>query len=130
MVLPKVLPLTPEGFISEGSGENLFIIKDNKIYSPGLGNSILPGITRDSVIQLLTEKGWTVTEGNLPRELLYLADEVFMTGTAAEITPVSQIDHYKIGDGKRGPITEEVQAQFFDILQGRKADTYHWLTKV
>jgi branched-chain amino acid aminotransferase len=116
-----------DGTISEGAGENLFIIRDGVIYTPGLANSILQGITRDSVVTLARAHGFEVREQPLPREFLYLADEIFMTGTAAEITPVRSVDKIAVGTGKRGPITEAIQTAFFGLFTGKTADKWGWL---
>ena len=116
------------GYVSEGSGENIFIIIDGEIYTPPLGNSILSGITRQYAITLAEEKGYTVTNMQIPREMLYMADEIFFTGTAAEITPVKNVDGRVIGSGSRGPITKELQDAFFGILRGEQEDRYGWLT--
>ena len=124
------IALDINGYVSEGSGENIFIIRDGIIYTPPLASSILGGITRDSVITLARDLGYTVKEEMLPRELLYIADEVFFTGTAAEITPIRSIDHITIGNGCRGPITERLQAQFFGIVSGAVQDRHGWLTPV
>ena len=121
--------LNTEGYVAEGSGENLFVVKDGTLYTAPAGLSILPGITRDSVITLAEERGYTVKETKLPREALLTADELFFTGTAAEITPIRTVDDYTIGRGKRGPITKELQDAFFDILHGGN-DPYDWLTFV
>ena len=124
------IALDPMGLLSEGSGQNLFLVRDRIIYTPALSNSILPGITRDVVITLARDLGLTVREEMLPREALYIADEVFFTGTAAEISPVRSIDKITIGVGKRGPVTEAVQRRFFDVINGRVPDTRRWLTYV
>ena len=116
-----------DGTVSEGAGENLFLVRDGVIYTPGLANAILQGITRDSVIQLAKAHGFEVREQALPREFLYLADEMFLTGTAAEITPVRSVDHIKIGAGKRGPITEVLQSAFFGLFTGKTPDKWGWL---
>jgi len=116
-----------DGTVSEGAGENLFVIRDDVIYTPGLANSILQGITRDSVITLARAHGFEVCEQPLPREFLYLADEIFMTGTAAEITPVRSVDKITVGPGKRGPITEAIQTAFFGLFTGKTADKWGWL---
>lgn len=116
-----------DGTVSEGAGENLFVIRDGVIYTPGLANSILQGITRDSVITLARAHGFEVCEQPLPREFLYLADEIFMTGTAAEITPVRSVDKITVGAGKRGPITEAIQTAFFGLFTGKTADKWGWL---
>lgn len=121
--------LNTEGFIAEGSGENLFLIRDGKLYTAPVGLSILPGITRDAIITLARERGYTVEEKMIPREALYIADELFFTGTAAEVTPIRAVDHYTIGEGKRGPITAELQEAFFDVVK-RGNDPHGWLTMV
>lgn len=118
------------GYIAEGSGENIFVVKDGMLYTTPFSDSILPGITRHSVTRIAKEYGIEIKENRIPREFLYLADEIFMVGTAAEITPVVQIDQYKIGDGKRGPITKLLQDGFFGIVTGVKPDAYNWLTVV
>ncbi|TDI86854.1 MAG: branched-chain amino acid transaminase [Caldithrix sp.] len=122
--------LDANGHVSEGSGENIFIIRDNRIYTPPLASSILPGITRDCVIKLAEDFGYKVEETVIPRELLYIADEVFFTGSAAEVSPIKSIDRIPIGEGRRGPITEKIQKQFFGILTGEFEDKYGWLTPV
>ena len=119
--------LDSSGMVSEGSGENIFLVRDRIIYTPPVGGSILGGITRDSVITLASKIGIRVVEQSIPREMLYIADEVFFTGTAAEITPVASIDHVKIGNGSRGPITEKLQKAFFSIVTGEADDRYDWL---
>ncbi|MFO7698138.1 MAG: branched-chain amino acid transaminase [Anaerolineae bacterium] len=118
------------GYVSEGSGENIFVVRDGVLYTPSTGNSILGGITRDSVITLARELGYSVVETQIAREQLYSADEIFFAGTAAEISPVRSVDHITIGAGRRGPITAALQTAFFDIVEGRTADRYNWLTPV
>ena len=118
------------GNVSEGSGQNIFIARDGLIYTPPLGSSILGGITRDSVIALARDLGYTVAESIVPREALYTADEVFAVGTAAEVTPIRSIDKITIGSGRRGPITEALQRAFFDTINGAVPDTHGWLTYV
>jgi branched-chain amino acid aminotransferase len=122
--------LDVQGFVSEGSGENIFVVIDGKIYTPPVGNSILVGITRGFAITLAGEKGYPVIEQQIPREMLYIADEVFFTGTAAEITPIKSIDGTQVGRGSRGPITAEIQSEFFAILTGEVPDRHGWLTPV
>jgi branched-chain amino acid aminotransferase len=122
--------LTPDGIVSEGAGENLFLLKDGVLYTPALAHSALGGITRDCVIRLAHDKGMDVRETAIPRELLYLADELFMTGTAAEITPVRSVDRISVGNGKRGPVTESLQAAFFGLFSGKTPDKYGWLDPV
>jgi branched-chain amino acid aminotransferase len=124
------IALNIRGHISEGSGENLFLVKDGVVLTPPLSSSILPGITRDSVMKLFHEMGVRCVEETIPRELLYIADEVFFTGSAAEVTPIRSIDKIAIGNGKRGPVTEKVQKAFFDVIDGRREDVHHWLTLV
>jgi branched-chain amino acid aminotransferase len=116
------------GNVSEGSGENIFMIHHEKIYTPPLACSVLPGITRDSVLTLAEEEGYTVVEQPIAREALYIADEVFFTGTAAEITPIRSLDRIPIGKGQPGPITRRLQERFLAIAQGRAEDKYGWLT--
>jgi branched-chain amino acid aminotransferase len=119
--------LSTNGDVSEGAGENLFLIRDGVIYTPAVANSILQGITRDTVIQLARAHGFEVREQTIPRELLYLADEIFLTGTAAEVTPVRSVDRINIGAGKRGPITEVIQSAFFGLFTGKTPDKHGWL---
>lgn len=118
------------GHVSEGSGENIFVIRDGKLVTPPLSASILAGLTRDSVIKLAREMGYEVIEEDIPRELLYLADEVFFTGSAAEVTPIATIDRLPIGEGKCGPITRKLQKALFAILEGHAEDRFGWLTYV
>jgi branched-chain amino acid aminotransferase len=118
------------GMVSEGSGENIFVVHKGKIITPPLCVSVLPGITRDSVIRLARDLGYELIEQGVPRELLYIADEVFFTGSAAEITPLRSIDKIVVGEGKRGPVTAALQKAYFDIIEGRVPDKYGWLTKV
>ena len=124
------IALDTNGYVSEGSGENIFVVMKGSIYTPPLGNSALPGITRDSVTTICRELGISITEQVLPREMLYIADEVFFSGTAAEITPIRSIDRVKVGAGSRGPITQRVQEEFFAITSGKKADGHGWLSPV
>jgi branched-chain amino acid aminotransferase len=124
------IALDVHGYVSEGSGENIFVIIKGKIYTPPLSNSILGGITRDCAMRIAEELGYTVVESVIPREMLYMADEIFFTGTAAEITPVRSVDRMPVGAGKRGPITERIQSRFFGIVEGELPDTYNWLTPV
>ncbi|EFO79405.1 branched-chain amino acid aminotransferase [Oscillochloris trichoides DG-6] len=121
------IALDTNGQVSEGSGENLFVVRDGVVYTPPAGSSILTGITRDSVITLLGDLGIEVREQVIPREMLYIADELFFTGTAAEITPIRSVDRITVGAGRRGPITEQVQSTFFRIVHGEQADTHGWL---
>ncbi|MDR0910978.1 MAG: branched-chain amino acid transaminase [Methanobrevibacter sp.] len=124
------LMLDTQGFVGEGSGENLFLIKDSVIYTPSLSSSILKGITRDSIIQIAKKLGYEVIENKIPREAIYLADELFFTGTAAELTPIRSVDKITIGSGKRGLITKKIQEEFFKILEGKTEDEYNWLSSV
>ncbi len=116
------------GYVSEGSGENIFMVKNGVIYTPPTTSAILPGITRHSVFVIARDLGIRIEKHILPRESLYIADEVFLTGTAAEITPVTKIDDIVIGNGKRGPVTQKIQKRFFDIVNGTAEDTHNWLT--
>jgi branched-chain amino acid aminotransferase len=118
------------GYVSEGSGENIFVVLDGKIYTPPMGNSILTGITRHFAITLAKELGYPVIEQQIPREMLYIADEIFFTGTAAEITPVKSVERIEIGSGSRGPITEKIQSEYFAIITGQVEDRHGWLTPV
>ncbi len=124
------IALNTSGSVSEGSGENIFIVLNGTIRTPPLSSSILPGITRDSVIQLAHENGMSVIEETIPREMLYIADEVFFTGSAAEITPIRSIDKITIGNGKRGPVTKILQDAFFSYVKGGKEDKFNWLTNI
>jgi branched-chain amino acid aminotransferase len=124
------IALATDGYVSEGSGENLFIIRNGVIHTPPLAASILGGITRASVMQLARDFGIQVVEEKIPREMLYVADELFFTGTAAEVTPIRSVDKVKVGPGKRGPITEKLQKAFMDIVNGRAEDKYGWFTAV
>lgn len=121
------IALDSMGFVSEGSGENIFAVRDGVIYTPFLDACILPGITRDTVIKLAREAGYEVREVMLPREFLYIADEVFFTGTAAEITPIKSIDKMPIGKGERGPVTKRLQEMFFSYINGEVPDKHGWL---
>jgi branched-chain amino acid aminotransferase len=122
--------LDESGLLSEGSGQNLFLVRDNVIFTPSLGSSVLQGITRDSVMLLAKDLGFELRETSIPREFLYLCDEAFFCGTAVEITPVRSFDKIQVGNGKRGPITEALQQRFFAILRGDYPDTHGWLTPV
>ncbi len=124
------IALDVSGYISEGPGENIFVVYDGVVYTPGAWQSILLGVTRDSVITLLKDMGVEVRFETISRDMLYLADEIFFTGTAAEITPVRSVDRLQVGAGKRGPITKAVQDQFFGITSGQLPDKYGWLTHV
>ncbi len=122
------IALDVHGWLSEGSGENLFLIRDGVIYTPPVTAALLPGITRDAVITLAQQLGYQVREQNLPREMLYLADELFFTGTAAEVTPIRSVDKLPVGSGKRGPITTAIQKAFFGLFSGETEDRWGWLT--
>ena len=118
------------GHVSEGSGENIFIVRNGKLVTPPFGSSILPGITRNTIIRLARERGIEVIEEEIPREALYIADEVFFTGSAAEVTPIRSIDGIQIGAGKAGPITKQMQTDYFGIFGDGFEDKYNWLTIV
>jgi branched-chain amino acid aminotransferase len=124
------IALDAEGKVSEGSGENIFVVRDGRIHTPPLASSVLPGITRDTVVTLARELGLPLVETVIPREMLYIADEVFFTGTAAEVTPVRSIDRIAVGSGRRGPVTEKLQKAFFEIVEGKTPDRFGWLTPV
>ena len=118
------------GFLSEGSGENLFVVRNDIVYTPPLSASVLPGITRDTVIRLLREDGIQVQEEDIPREILYVADELFFTGTATEVAPIRSVDKVMVGNGEAGELTRSVQKRFQEIVQGEVADSHGWLTIV
>ena len=124
------IALDSNGYVSEGSGENIFVVRDGRIYTPPLGASVLPGITRDAVLQLARELDIPVLETIIPREMLYIADEVFFSGTAAEITPIRSVDRIQVGQGRRGPVAEKLQKEFFAIVNGDKPDRHKWLSPV
>ena len=124
------IALNVSGHISEGSGENIFIVINGKIHTPPISSSILPGITRDTVICMAKDLGITLVEETIPREMLYIADEVFFTGSAAEITPIRSVDKISIGKGKRGPVVKRLQDEFFAYINGERKDKYRWLTYV
>jgi branched-chain amino acid aminotransferase len=125
------IALDVNGTVSEGSGENIFLIRGDVVYTPSLAHSVLPGITRDGVLKILEkEMKLTVRHQAVPREMLYLADEIFFTGTAAEVTPVASVDRLAVGTGKRGPITEAVQKRYLALVKGEAEDVYGWLTPV
>jgi len=121
------IALDTYGNLSEGSGQNIFIVREGVIYTPPVGNSVLWGITRDSVITIAHDLGFDVREETLPRETLYIADEVFFVGTAVEVTPIRSVDRIKVGRGRRGPVTEAIQQRFFQIVKGDAPDTHGWL---
>lgn len=124
------IALDTSGNLSEGSGQNLFVVRDGVIYTPPIANSVLWGITRDSVLTIAHDLGFEVREQALPRETLYIADEVFFAGTAVEVTPIRSVDKIKVGRGRRGPITEAIQQRFFQIVNGTAPDTHGWLQPV
>ncbi len=124
------IALNVRGHISEGSGENIFIVINGEIHTPPLSSSILPGITRDTVICMAKDLGFTLVEETIPREILYIAEEVFFTGSAAEITPIRSVDKITVGNGKRGPVVKRLQDEFFAYINGEKKDKYRWLTYV
>jgi branched-chain amino acid aminotransferase len=125
----EALLLDVDGFVAEGSGENIFIIRKGKMYTPDL-TSALEGITRDTIVQLASEIGLNVIEKRITRDEIYTADEAFFTGTAAEVTPIRELDNRTIGNGARGPITEKLQAMYFDVVHGRSAKHADWLTLI
>ncbi len=122
--------LAPDGTVSEGSGENLFVVKDQVLLTPALSHSVLGGLTRDTVMRLARERGIEVRECAIPRELLYIADEAFFTGTAVEITPICTVDRLTVGTGRRGPVTEVLQKAFFGLFSGATPDRWGWLDHV
>lgn len=124
------LALDVNGYLSEGAGENLFLVKNGVLFTPPATAAILPGITRDTIMTLARDLGYEVREQALPREALYVADEIFMTGTAAEVTPVRSVDRMKVGAGCRGPVTEQLQNAFFGLFNGKTEDKWGWLTPV
>jgi branched-chain amino acid aminotransferase len=124
------IALDVNGFVSEGSGENVFIVHREKLITAPLSNSVLPGITRDSIVQLAHDLDLQVLEQMIPREMLYIADEAFFTGTAAEVTPIRSVDKIKVGNGTMGPITRALQKEFYAIVRGEKPDRHNWLTPV
>lgn len=126
----EAIMLDYEGHVSEGSGENIFLVEGEKLYTPSMASSNLKGITRDSIMTLANDLDYEVVEETISRERLYFADEVFFTGTAAEVTPIRSIDRKTIGIGKRGPIAEKLQKTFFDIVEAKIDDKYGWLTYI
>lgn len=124
----EAILLDPQGYVSEGTGENLFVVHKGTLITPPLSSSILAGITRDTIMTLAREEGIPVVEERLTRDQLWLADECFLTGTAAEVTPVRECDHRTLGDGRRGPITTRLQARYFDVVRGRDDSHPEWLT--
>jgi branched-chain amino acid aminotransferase len=124
------IALSVDGNVSEGSGENVFVVRDGRLHTPPLGCSILDGITRRCVFTLAEELNLEVVQESIPRELLYVSDEVFFCGTAAEITPIRSVDRIVVGNGRRGPVTVRLMTAFFDIVEGRVPDRHGWLTAV
>jgi branched-chain amino acid aminotransferase len=122
--------LDASGFVSEGAGENLFVIKDGRVFTPDLSAGALNGITRNTVFAICKDLGLQVTEKRITRDEVYIADEAFFTGTAAEVTPIRELDRIELGSGSRGPITEKIQSAFFDIVNGRNPKYAEWLTAV
>jgi branched-chain amino acid aminotransferase len=118
------------GFVAEGSGENLFVVRDGVVYTPTMSSSILNGITRDCMIRIARDLGYAVSEQSIPREMLYVADEAFFSGTAAEVTPIRSVDRVEVGAGKPGPITLAIQEVYMGIATGKVPDRYGWLTRV
>jgi len=126
----EALLLDSAGFVSEGAGENVFLVKDGAIYTPDLSAGALNGITRNTVLHIAKDLGVEVVQKRITRDECYIADEMFFTGTAAEVTPIRELDRVQIGAGQRGPVTEKIQSAFFDIVNGRNAKYAHWLAKV
>jgi len=126
----EALLLDVSGFVSEGAGENIFVIKDGKVYTPDLSAGALNGITRNTVVHICQDLGLELVQKRITRDEIYISDEAFFTGTAAEVTPIRELDRVPIGAGSRGPITEKIQAAFFDIVNGRNPKYAHWLTLV
>ena len=126
----EAIMLDYEGHVSEGSGENIFLVEGEKLFTPAMSSSNLKGITRDSIMTIANDLGYEVVEEVISRERLYSANEVFFTGTAAEVTPIRSIDHRTIGIGKRGPISEKIQTAFFDIVEAKVEDKYGWLSYI
>ena len=126
----EAIMLDYEGHVSEGSGENIFLVEGEKLFTPAMSSSNLKGITRDSIMAIANDLGYEVVEEVISRERLYSANEVFFTGTAAEVTPIRSIDHRTIGIGKRGPISEKIQSAFFDIVEAKVEDKYGWLSYI
>ena len=124
------IALSSEGFVSEGAGENLFLVSKGNLYTPPLSASILGGLTRDLVMRLAESIGMSVIEQNIPREMLYIADELFLTGTAAEVTPVRSVDRITIGNGRKGPVTARLQQRFFGLFDGSTPDEWGWLEPI
>jgi branched-chain amino acid aminotransferase len=126
----EAILLDASGFVSEGAGENIFVIKDGVVYTPDLSAGALNGITRNTVLHICKDLGLDLVQKRITRDELYISDEIFFTGTAAEVTPIREVDRVEIGSGSRGPITEKIQTTFFDIVNGRNPKYAHWLAKV
>ena len=126
----EAMLLDASGFVSEGAGENVFVVKDGVVYTPDLSAGALNGITRNTVIHICKDLGLELVQKRITRDEVYIADEAFFTGTAAEVTPIRELDRIALGNGSRGPITEKIQSAFFDIVNGRNPKYAHWLTKV
>jgi len=124
------IALDNAGYVSEGSGENLFVVRNGNLLTPPLGASVLPGITRDTILKIAEQLGIPVSETLIPREMLYIAEEVFFSGTAAEVTPIRSVDRIVVGDGRCGPITKEIQQRFFEIVTGSVKNAFNWLMPV
>ncbi len=124
------IALDANGYVSEGSGENVFVVRNGVLQTAPLGNSVLPGITRDSILQIARHLGIPVLEQGIPREMLYISEEAFFTGTAAEITAIRSVDKISVGNGVTGAITKAIQREFYGIVRGEKEDRFHWLTPV
>jgi branched-chain amino acid aminotransferase len=126
----EALLLDPSGFVSEGAGENLFVVKKGVVYTPDLSAGALNGITRDTILHICSDLGLKLVEKRITRDEVYICDEAFFTGTAAEVTPIRELDRITLGAGSRGPITEKIQSAFFDIVNGRNPKYAEWLTRV
>jgi branched-chain amino acid aminotransferase len=126
----EAIALGPGGLVSEGSGQNIFLVRDGRLITPPLDGTLLAGITRDSVIQLAGDLGIEVREQPVPRETLYTADEMFFCGTASEVTPIRSVDRIPVGSARRGPVTFAIQQRFMQTVQGETADVHDWLTHV
>jgi branched-chain amino acid aminotransferase len=124
------IALDGAGYVSEGSGENIFLVRGGKLLTPPLGASVLPGITRDTIVTIAKQLSIPVVETIIPREMLYIADEVFFTGTACEVTPIRSVDRITVGSGRRGPVTEQIQNRYFEVVKGEAQDEFGWLTYV
>ncbi|HKR82560.1 MAG TPA: branched-chain-amino-acid transaminase, partial [Terriglobales bacterium] len=124
------IALDTNGYVSEGSGENVFVVRNGVLQTAPLGNSVLPGITRDSILTIARDLGIPVVEQGIPREMLYIAEEAFFTGTAAEVTPIRSVDKIMVGKGNIGAITKRIQKEFYGIVTGERADRFSWLTPV